>query len=93
MPLPSKTEGMIRALIYPVQFDQKPTDGADRVLEMVVEANRLDRSPEEYLAAIHEALASDASLAELIPQDHSEQVIRDYLADMGRRIEERWHLH
>ena len=92
MELSMRHAGLIRGLIYPVQFDTDPCDGLERVLQMVVERRALDASPTEYLAAIREALATDAALGELIPQDHAEDVIRRYLAAVGQAIEARWSL-
>lgn len=82
-------KGLIRALIYPVQFEINPTDGVDRVLANVIDAGVLDASPNEYLEAIRMALTSDVDLSALIPQDHSETAIRAYLAEIERRLEPR----
>ena len=88
-----KNSGLIRGLIYPVQFDDDPRTGIDRVLQLVVGRRALDASPEEYLAAIREALASNDNLADLIPQDHPEEVIRVFLTATGEAIEKKWGLH
>jgi hypothetical protein len=87
VPLSDTSAGLLRALIYPVQFERDPVDGIERVLEMVIGARALGASPAEYRAAVREALESDAPLAELIPQPHSEVVIRGYLAEVARRLE------
>lgn len=87
---PLKYAGLIRGLIYPVQFDDDPRSGIPRVLDLVVGEHAMDASPREYLEAIREALASDESLAELIPQDHPEDVIRRYLRDVGDAMERTW---
>ena len=87
MSLSMRSAGLIRALIYPVQFDQNPLEAVDRVVDTVIRARSLDATPEEYRAGIREALASADSLADLIPQDHSDGVIRRYLAEVARRIE------
>jgi hypothetical protein len=85
-----KYAGLIRGLIYPVQFENDPRNGIDRVLDLVVNEGAMDATPMEYLAAIREALASNEALGELIPQDHSEDVIRRYLVDVGDAIAKRW---
>ena len=90
MELTTRHAGLIRGLIYPVQFDRDPRDGIDRVLSLVVERRALDASPTEYLQAIREALASDEALDTLIPQDHSDSVIRQYLIELRDAIETRW---
>jgi hypothetical protein len=86
MDLALRSAGLVRALIYPVQFERNPVDAVDRVLEMVVRTGCLDGTPVEYLNAISEALASTEQLADLIPQDHSEEAIRRFLAKVARRI-------
>jgi hypothetical protein len=83
-----RAKGLIRALIYVVQFDESPIDSIDRVFERVIVGRAMHASPEEYLAAIDSALKSTEQLSQLIPQDHPEVVIRSYLAGVQRRIEE-----
>ena len=77
---------LIRALIYPVQFERNPVDGIDHALEVVVRIRALGGSPDQYAAAVRAALRSDEPLAQLIPQRHSESVIRTYLAELGKRL-------
>jgi hypothetical protein len=84
--LDDKWKGLIRGLVYPIQFDRDPIDGVDRVLEQVVRARALNASPEQYAAAVQAALQSDERLSLLIPQPHPESVIRAYLAEVGQRL-------
>ena len=93
MKLPAREAGLIRGLIYPVQFEKDPRDGIDRVLRLVVERQALGASPSEYCAAIRQALVSDEALDRLIPQDHPDGVIRTYLSELAVAIEERWGLN
>jgi hypothetical protein len=79
--------GILRMLIYPIQFDPKPTEGVDRVLKMVVFANHLNLPVSDVVAAIDAGLASNARLCELIPQEHTEAAIRDYLAAVRTRLD------
>jgi hypothetical protein len=79
-------KGLISALLYPIQFERDPVDGIDRVLQVIVRARALDGSPEQYAAAVDAALRSDESLSQLIPQPHSEPVIRTYLAVLRPRL-------
>ena len=88
MSLSVRSAGLVRALIYPVQFDENPLEAVDRVIDTVVKPRSLDATPEEYRAGIHEALTRADRLSDLIPQDHSEDVIRKYLAEVARRIEQ-----
>lgn len=79
MPLDRDFKGFISGLLYPIQFERDPADGIDRVLEMVVDRRAMNGTPEEYAAAVDAALQSDEQLAKLIPQPHSEAVIRAFL--------------
>ena len=78
---------ILRMLIYPVQFEANPSDGIDHVIAQVVFADHLKLSVPEVLAAIDAGLASDSKLSELIPQSHSEAVIRGFLSALRARLE------
>jgi hypothetical protein len=69
----------IRALIYCTQFDDDPTQAVDHVIQTVVAKRALGRERDEFREAIASALSSTESLATLIPQPHSEEVIRRFL--------------
>lgn len=85
--LDQRFKSLLRGLIYPVQFDETPTDGIDRVLGQVVFAKAMNAAPAEYLAAVQAGLASDEQLSRLIPQKHPEPVIRTYLSEIQKRLE------
>jgi len=78
---------ILRCLIYPVQFDSEPVKGIDRVLKVVVFADHLNLRLSDVIAAIDAGLASSAILSELIPQNHSEAVIRGFLSALRVRLE------
>ena len=84
--LDQRSKSLIRALIYPIQFDRNPVDGVERVLKLVVDAGALGATRLEYLASIKAGLASSEKLAKLIPQDHSEKAIRRYLMKIQQRL-------
>jgi len=84
--LNQRSKSLIRALIYPIQFDRNPVDGVERVLKLVVDAGALGATPPEYLASTKAALASSEKLSKLIPQEHSEKVIRRYLMKIQQRL-------
>jgi hypothetical protein len=84
--LEARQKGLISALIYPIQFENDPIDGVDRVLKIVVAARALDATPEQYARAVQAALQSDEALGLLIPQPHPELAIRKYLAEVERRL-------
>ncbi len=81
--------GLIRALLYGVQFDKNLLDGVNRTLGLVVARNALGASPAEYLKAVRMALASNIELSKLLPLalDHSEAQVREYLIEIARRLE------
>ena len=78
---------ILRMLIYPVQFEANPSNGIDRVIAQVVFADHLKLSLPDVLAAIDAGLASHTKLSELIPQSHSEAVIRGFLSALRTRLE------
>lgn len=80
-------QGLLRGLIYPIQFDQDPITGINRVLDQVVHARAMNAGQADYLAAVRAGLRSTEKLSELIPQGHSESVIRAYLAAIEKRLE------
>jgi hypothetical protein len=82
----SRSKSLLRALIYPVQFDADPLSAIDRVLSQVIETSALDATIEEYRQAVDAGLGSTGSVAELIPQPHSESEIRAYLLAMHDRL-------
>jgi hypothetical protein len=84
--LDQRSKSLIRALIYPIQFDGNPVEGVERVLKLVVDAGALGATPLEYLASTKAALASSEKLSKLIPQGHSEKVIRRYLTKIQQRL-------
>jgi hypothetical protein len=84
--LEPRQKGLIRGLIYPIQFENDPLDGVDRVLKVVVDARALDATPEQYASAVRAALDSDEPLAQLIPQPHPESVIRTFLVEVQKRL-------
>ena len=77
----------MRALIYPVQFDENPLEAVDHVMDTVVSRCALNATPAEYRAGIQEALTVNDRLSQLIPDSHPEEVIRKYLAEVAHRIE------
>jgi hypothetical protein len=79
--------GILRMLIYPIQFEADPLNGIDRVLAQVVFADHSRLPLPDVVAAIDAGLTSSARLSELIPQSHSEVVIRRFLSALRMRLE------
>jgi hypothetical protein len=78
----------IRALTYPILFDERPIEGMDRVLATVVDTGA-SGSREEFLHAIDEALASEDDLAKLFSENHTDQVLRGFLAELSKVLRAR----
>ncbi len=76
----------LRMLIYPIQFESEPFNGIDRVVAQVF-AEHCRIPLNDVIVAIGAGLASDAKLAELLPQSHSEVVIRRFLSAFRTRLE------
>jgi|SRR5580658_9462893 hypothetical protein len=77
---------ILRMLIYPIQFEAEPVNGIDHVLDQVVFADHLKLRLPDVIAAIDSGLAGDAIFSKLIPQSHSEAVIRGFLSALRMRL-------
>jgi hypothetical protein len=77
------TKGLMRLLIYPVQFEKDPKNGIEGVIEFIIQ-DWVSRA--EYIAAIKSALNSTEDLSTLIAQPHSDSTIRDYLRELERTL-------
>jgi hypothetical protein len=77
---------VLRMLLYPIQFDTYPMQGIDRVIAREVFASQSRLWPDEVATAIDAGLASGVRLSELISMNHSEEVIRSYLATLRSRL-------
>jgi hypothetical protein len=85
--LDDRTKALLRALLYPVQFERRPEHGIGRVIEQVIEARALHATPEDYLNAIRSALQSrDEKLSAIIPGTHTDEAIRSYLQQLSARF-------
>ena len=77
--------GLINRLIYGVQYTSDPHTDVDRIKQYLLEQD--DITPAEYVLAIRRALESEMQLVSvLIPQPHSEDVIRSFLSMMLERL-------
>ncbi len=79
-------EGYVRELLFPVVYESDPSGSVERV----VDALRADPHvvPERYIGAARAALASDAKLSSILPSNHAEDVVREYLALLVLRLGE-----
>jgi hypothetical protein len=79
-------EGLLRVLIYPIQFAVRPLDDVERVISDIIPNNGVSTCSQDYISAVEWALEKGDELSKLIPQPHSEKVIRTYLAEVQRRL-------
>jgi hypothetical protein len=86
MELSQTSRSRVQALIYPVQFEADPSHGIERVVRQVIQNSVLGATAEDFIASIGEALKSETQLCSLIPQEHSEAVIRKFLAELLTRL-------
>ena len=84
--LTKRERGLIRALMYPVQFEHDPAVSIDRVLRCVVQEKSLNADTEEYFLAIKHALGSQEKLGELLPNAQEESVVRNYLEQVQAHL-------
>ena len=71
----------IRSLCAAVYYVRDPLEKIDSVVAMAL------ADVDQYRAALDEALASNAPLANLGPEYHPEPIVRRFLAEVRRRIE------
>lgn len=84
--LDNHERALIRAVLYPVQFEARPEDGIGRVVSTVISRKALDATPTQYASAIRSALASNEQVSRLIPQDHGERAVRRYLQKLLGKV-------
>ncbi|MFA6315863.1 MAG: hypothetical protein WC943_00435 [Elusimicrobiota bacterium] len=82
----SDWKAAVRALVYPVQFSMDPEKDVDRALAALLGRSGTVWTREGLAESVRAALTSRAHLAGLIPQKHSEEVLRRYLAAALRRL-------
>lgn len=85
--LDNRTKALLLAVLYPVQFEQRPELGVDRVVRQVIARQALQATPAEYMNAIKLALESrDHKLSRIIPHTHSEETIRSFLRELSAKL-------
>ncbi len=84
--LTKREKGLIRALMYPVQFDENPAESIGRVLRYVVQERSLNADAEEYSSAIKSALGNEEELADILPDTQEGSVVRNYLEQVQAHL-------
>jgi hypothetical protein len=77
----------VTSVVYAVQFDRRPVDAVDRLLDLIVATDVLPGTPRDHLAAVRVALASTVRLADLVPQPHTEGELRKLLRILEGRLD------
>jgi hypothetical protein len=83
----NQTKARILALLYPVQFEEQPVQGIDRVIRMVVNREALQSSETDYVKAITSALDSTDTLSTILPSRHDEETVRNYLRALKEKLQ------
>ena len=84
-----RTKALLRAVLYPVQFEREPEVGIDRVIKQVIAPQALQATPNDYMNAIRLALESrDERLSGIIPLTHNEDIVRFYLQRLASALAE-----
>jgi hypothetical protein len=78
--------GLLRVCLYPVLFCENPVAEVDRVVDMILKNAEIYAPPENFYLAIDAGLASSDQLSKLLPQPHSEETVRRFLAALGARL-------
>lgn len=79
-------EGVVRMVLYPVIFEKDPLQAVDRVVDALQHKTLAKVTVDETLAALQQALQSPMPLAALLPQNHTEEMVRLYLAEVRQRL-------
>lgn len=82
--LSPRTIGLTQTLIRPVQLQLNPLEHVDVVIGVVHQDPIA--TPEDYLAALDEALGSTSPIARLLPEYHPEVILRRFLSEIRRRL-------
>jgi hypothetical protein len=80
---------LLRVLTYGIIMVHDPMNHVDTAIASAIDLRTHYGSPEDFLHAIRNALAYKGDLAELLFQEHSDAVVRAFLAAVQRRLLER----
>jgi hypothetical protein len=82
---PEKKELLLKIMLYAIICPRNPMTEVDRVIEgQLLRSSRA--SPEEFVRAADLGLAGSEKLSQLLPMDHSESVVREYLQAVRNRL-------
>jgi hypothetical protein len=85
--LDKRTKALLRAVLYPVQFERHPEAGIGRVLNQVIARQASQAGPDEYANAIRLALESrNEELSAIVPESHNEETVRSYLRQLSDKL-------
>lgn len=81
--LSERTADLMLSLVQVIYYERDPFEKIDHLVALAL-AGPVD----EYRAALDQALASNARLANLGPEYHPEVIVRRLLAEVRRRLAE-----
>lgn len=88
MSLTDALQHVVRTLVQPIAATPHPEEHAKHAAAAIASKKLLpELSPAECATSLRAALATDAHLAGVIPQDHPEVIIRAYLDAVAGYLE------
>jgi hypothetical protein len=84
---PASWKPFVRQVLYPVQFENVPMDGIDRVFQQVIDAPKNSHDHGQYLEAIQGALESKEPVGRMFGMDHPEPSVRQFLEAVKTRLQ------
>ncbi len=86
--MPEFWRGFVNGLLYKVQFERNlNNEVVDWLAQDILKSPLMGMTPEEEYSELTAALRSGASLAEDIPQPHSDVDIKEFLTAVLRRMD------
>ena len=79
-------ESIIVGIEYLLQFKKNPMDWIEKMRDAVILKRGLSFEIEETLEAIHQASKSSVDLSKLLPQPHSDRVLRDFFTALEESL-------
>ena len=82
------SDQLIMSLLYYIQYRSNPLDYVGYVMGVAVRKHGLGATPARYADAVRRAIESDERLNAILETGHSEELLRQFLKEVLRQIEE-----
>lgn len=79
-------ESLIVGIEYLLQFKKNPMDWVEKMRDAIIFKKGVSFDVEETLEAMREARESSLDLSKLLPQPHSDRVLREFFAALGESL-------